>query len=394
MTIRDIAARGFTAGVEAYERGRPGYPADAARVITEVLDLRPGRTILELGAGTGKLTRLLAPSGARVLALEPVPAMRAKLAQTVPAAQVMDGTAESIPLPGASVDAVVVAQAFHWFDAIRALSEVHRVLRPGGRLLLAWNRRDESVSWVRELGDRVRTLAGDEPQVRDDAWRRSLARCALLGSWESWTTTHAQALTREGVLDRAASVSYVAAASPEARAEVLAGVLAAIDADPATAGRETVELPYRTEVMWAGRRTIEPGDEGVVASVNLGSGGVPKPPVDGARILAGGLEGDGHHEPEPVHGGPDAAVSLYAQEAIERVREDGHEAFPGACGENLTLLGIDWAALAAGDRLAVGDLEEGALLELTGLASPRRYARVLREGPGEPGMSVRRVPPG
>jgi MOSC domain-containing protein YiiM len=218
------------------------------------------------------------------------------------------------------------------------------------------------------------------------------------------------------VLDRVASVSYVAAASPEARAEVLAAVLAALDADPATTGRESVELPYRTEVMWAGRRTIEPGVEGVVASVNRNSGGVPKPPVDGAPILARGLEGDGHHEPEPVHGGPDAAVSLYAQEAVERVREDGHAAFPGAYGENLTLLGIDWAALAPGVVLAIGDGPEGARLELTRYAAPcqtighwftdrriariavgphpadaRWYARVLREGPVTPGMAVRRI---
>ena len=155
--------------------------------IVERLDLRPGRTVLELGAGTGKLTTRLVPTGARIVALEPVPGMRTKLAAALggaPGVEIVDGTAEAIPLPAGSVDAVVAAQAFHWFDAIRALSEIHRVLRPGGRFVLAWNRRDESVPWVKALGDRIRTLAGDEPQVWDAGGARRFggARCSSRGT--------------------------------------------------------------------------------------------------------------------------------------------------------------------------------------------------------------------
>ncbi len=411
-TVHDTAARGFTAAADAYERARPGYPADAVAAIVERLDLRPGRVLLELGAGTGKLTRLLVPSGVRILALEPVPAMRAKLATAVPSAELIDGAAEAIPLPAVSVDAVVVAQAFHWFDTIRALSEIHRVLRPGGHLLLAWNRRDESVPWVRAMGDLLRELEAGEPR----GWRGVLEACALFESLRSVSFRYAQQLTRAGVLDRVGSISHVAAADSATREAVLARLTTVLDTSPDTAGRQVVELPYDTEVMWAARRSIAPGDAGIVATVNVNGGGVPKPPVAGTRILGLGLEGDGHTEPEPVHGGPTAAVSLYAQEAIERVREDGHAAFPGAYGENLTLLGIDWAALRGGDRLALGDGEQGALLELTKQASPcqtiahwfveqriarisqkvhpedaRWYARVLREGPVAPGMAVRRI---
>lgn len=415
-TVHDTAARGFTAAADAYERSRPDYPADAVATIVERLDLRPGRVVLELGAGTGKLTRLLLPSGARILALEPVVAMRAKLVAAAPSVELIDGAAESVPLPAVSVDAVVVAQAFHWFDAIRALSEIHRVLRPGGRLLLAWNRRDETVPWVRAMGDLVHALEAGEPQVRDEAWRGALARCALFGPFESAAFRHVQTLTIEGVLDRVASISYVAAADPSTRATLLSAMEAVLRTDPETAGRDRVEMPYDTEVMWAERRSPAPSSMGVVASVNVNAGGVPKPPIDGTRILTLNLEGDGHDEPEPVHGGPTAAVSLYVQEAIERVREDGHAGFPGAYGENLTLLGIDWATLRAGDRLALGDADDGALLELTQHASPcqtiahwfverriarisqmvhpedaRWYARVLREGPVAPGMTARRI---
>jgi MOSC domain-containing protein YiiM/SAM-dependent methyltransferase len=430
-TIHPAAARGYAETADLYERARPGYPDDALAAIVEGLGLRAGRTMLELGAGTGKLTRRLAPAGGRIVALEPVAGMRAKLAAVVADAtghdgdaevDIIDGTAEAIPLPNASVDGVVAAQAFHWFDAIRALSEVHRVLRPGGRFVLAWNRRDESVPWVKAIGDRIRTLAGDEPQVWDDRWPAALRRCALFEPWQQADFRQSHRLTRAGVLERVASVSFVAAAEPSAQAEVLADVEALLRDDPATAGREVIDLPYDTQVMWATRRSIDPGLEGVVASVNLNRGGVPKPPVDGTWIRTLGLDGDGHHNPD-VHGGPTAAVCLYPQEAIERVRADGHQAFPGSYGENLTLLGIDWSRLRDADRLELGDPggseadgSLGPLLELTQYATPcatqapwfvegriarishrvrpedaRWYARVLREGPVRPGMAVRVV---
>lgn len=417
-TIHPVAARGFDAGAGVYERARPSYPPQAVEMLVDRLGLQPGRTVLELGAGTGKLTRLLVPSGARILALEPVAGMRARLADAAPGVEVLEGTAEAIPLPGGSVDAIVAAQSFHWFDAIRALSEAHRVLRPGGVLGLAWNFRDESVPWVRELGALIHRLADGEPRARGGSWRDEIARCGLFEPFVSAELPNVQRLTHDGVLERVASVSYVAAADPAARGALLDEVAKLLGGDPETAGRVEVDLPYTTEIMWAGRRTIAAGGEGVVASVNVNAGGVPKPPVDDARILRRGLDGDGHTNPEPIHGGPDAAVCLYAQEAIERVREDGHQGFPGAYGENLTLLGIDWAALAPGDRIEIGEAGGGgAILELVDDSTPcqsiahwftagrisriswkahpedaRWYARVLREGPVAPSMPVRILP--
>src|SRR5690606_25154234 len=132
--IPDAAAEGFGRGAEAYESARPSYPPDAVGEIATVCDVGPGRRVLDLAAGTGKLTRLLVPTGAEVVAVEPVAEMRAVLSAVLPGVEALDGTAEAIPLPDASVDAVTVAQAFHWFDPPVALAEIARVLRPGGTL--------------------------------------------------------------------------------------------------------------------------------------------------------------------------------------------------------------------------------------------------------------------
>lgn len=415
-SIHHAAARGFSAGVEAYERARPSYPPEAVETIVEKLGLAPGQTLLELGAGTGKLTRLLAPTGVRILAVEPVEAMRAKLRDVVPGVELVDDTAEAIDLPNASVDAIVVAQAFHWFDAIRALSEMHRVLRPGGRVALVFNRRDESVAWVEGLGEAIRRISSGEPQVWGGDWHDALGRCGLFGPWQTERSRQVQRLTQDGVMDRVASVSYVAAASPEVREAVLGEVRALLASDPLTAGQDEVELPYNTDVLWAPRVSIESGAAGIVASVNANGGGVPKLPVDAAAVGPLGLLDDAHSEPEPIHGGPNQAVCLYAQEAIERVRADGHQAFPGSFGENLTLVGIDWASLKAGDRLVFGEGDAALELKLTSPAGPcqtiahwfveariarispkvnpkdaRWYARVLREGEVAPGMQVQLV---
>ena len=421
-TVNPLAAAGFGAGADAYERARPTYPPDAVAALVERLDLREGRTVLDLGAGTGKLTRLLAPTGVRVLALEPVAAMRAKLAAAVPQAELLDGTAEDIPLPNGSVDAVVVGQAFHWFDAVRALSEIHRVLRPGGRLALAWNFRDESIPWVARLGELMHPLASATPQARTHVWRAALRRDGLFEPFETLAFHHVHRLDEAGLRERVASVSFVAAADPAVREALLDEVSALVHSEGGPLAEADAEadadglfgLPYETELVWATRRTIEPGTSGVVVTVCQNGGGVPKAPVEDAHAGRLGLDGDAHTEPEDIHGGPDRAICLYSQEAIERVRADGHQAFPGAYGENVVLLGIDWAQLREGDRVELGEPGEGPLMELTRYATPcqtiahwfterrisrisqkvnpqdaRWYARVLREGRVEPGMPAR-----
>src|SRR5262245_50425100 len=154
-------AHSFGGVADAYERGRPSYPAEAVRWL---LGERP-RTLLELGAGTGKLTSVLVELGHDVHATDPDEAMLALLEEKLPGVRTAVASAEEIPLPDASVDAVIAAQAFHWFDLDRALPEIARVLRPGARICLLWNQRNEKIPWVRRLG----ALIGTQEQLRDPA---------------------------------------------------------------------------------------------------------------------------------------------------------------------------------------------------------------------------------
>ncbi|MGH9279466.1 MAG: class I SAM-dependent methyltransferase, partial [Acidimicrobiales bacterium] len=142
--------------------------------VVDLLGLWPGRTVLDLAAGTGKLTRLLVPSGARVVGVEPLAEMRAELAGVLPEVEAVEGTAEAIPLGDGTADAVTVAQAFHWFDGARALDEIHRVLRPQGGLAMLWNVRDRTVEWVNRLADITEPYA-DAPRYRTGEWREAFA---------------------------------------------------------------------------------------------------------------------------------------------------------------------------------------------------------------------------
>jgi len=369
MTIHESAAKGFAAGADAYERGRPEYSVEAIDALTRELGIGPGKRVLDLAAGTGKLTRQIAPSGAEIVAVEPIAEMRAKLEAVIPDVEAIEGTAEGIPLPNHSVDAVVVGQAFHWFDGVRAVSEIRRVLGPGGALGLIWQARDPRLPWIERLDEIIDRADDGHPRFRTMGWRESFDRTALFEPLQSGDFETVQRGSPETIVDRVASISYVAAMSEARRHLVLDQVRDLLATDPETASNEVVELPYKAHVYWT-RPTIAPAgpSTGLVASVNTSPGGVPKRAIAGARVHWRGLEGDAHSQPQPIHGTPEQAVCLYAFEAIERVRADGHQAFPGAYGENVTLLGLEWGGLRHGDRLRIGS--EGPLLLLTDYATP------------------------
>jgi ubiquinone/menaquinone biosynthesis C-methylase UbiE len=231
--IHRAAAEGFSRSAEAYERGRPEYPDAAIEHVVELM--RPGATVLDLAAGTGKLTRPLVAAGLRVVAVEPVAEMRAAL----PGA--LEGTAEAIPLADGSVDAVTVGQAFHWFDGDAALAEIARVLRPGGLLALVWNRRVDTDPLNKAIEELVAPYRGDTPGHRGP-WRAAFDRTSAFTPLEEAAFEHPVVQDADSLEARVGSISFIAALDPAERAGVL-------ERARAIAGDGEVTIPYRTEVL-------------------------------------------------------------------------------------------------------------------------------------------------
>jgi SAM-dependent methyltransferase len=241
--VHRIAAKGFGSSAEAYERGRPGYPAEAVEWLRERLDLGQGRRVIDLAAGTGKLSRALAATGAEVVAVEPVEEMRALIDAPI---RSVEGTAERIPLPDSSADAVTVAQAFHWFDGEAALAEIHRVLRPGGHLVLVWNVRlldDPGQAAVEEL---ISPYTGEIPRHRSGEWRKPIEASEKFGPLEERGFPNDQSLDADVLVDRVASTSAIAALDTAEREALLERVRALAAGGPVT-------LRYLCEVQLARR---------------------------------------------------------------------------------------------------------------------------------------------
>lgn len=239
-------ARGpYTAFAEvagAYERGRPGYPEEAVRWLAG----SEPRDVVDLGAGTGKLTRALVELGHRVTAIEPLPEMLELLPAAAPGAGAILGSAEIIPLPDAFADVVTCAQAFHWFDHAVALPEIARVLRPGGRLALVWNTRDDAEPWVARLS----AIIGSESVGVEDGYP-PIDESGLFGPVETSVFRFDQLLDRETLLELVLSRSYCAKLPPAEREPILEAVGRLYDEE---AGPDGLRLPYLSECFRAPRR--------------------------------------------------------------------------------------------------------------------------------------------
>jgi SAM-dependent methyltransferase len=253
LHVHQAAVEGYGQGAQIYARGRPGFPPQALEWLRQDLRLEPGKLALEIGAGTGKFTKLLTQTGADVVAVEPVAAMLAQLAAEQPLVRTLRATAQELPIASASVDAVICAQSFHWFASVQSLAEIHRVLKPGGTLGLIWNVRDQSVGWVAELTRIMAPFEGDAPRYDHGEWR-AVFPAPGFGLLLERSFPHAHIGSPEQVIaDRIASVSFIAALDEASRSAVLDEVRALIAATPALAGHGSVAMPYVTRAYWCHR---------------------------------------------------------------------------------------------------------------------------------------------
>ncbi|MEO7077478.1 MAG: class I SAM-dependent methyltransferase, partial [Rhodococcus sp. (in: high G+C Gram-positive bacteria)] len=255
MGVDSRATSGFRAVAEDYETGRPTY-ADVSidRIFTD-LELSISSRVLDLAAGTGQLSRMFRSRVGSVVAVEPVHGMRERIKTTTPGITVLDGTAESIPLPDSDVDAVVVGEAFHWFETATATSEIARVLKPSGGLGLLWNTPIWTVDTTPWLQDLRRILshhkesAGEYPA--GVTWQKALESTRLFETLQHTNATHEQSLGHDAFLAQVASWSWVANLPEAARRTALNEVAELVR----PLGR--IVIPYRTD-LYVGRRQSAP----------------------------------------------------------------------------------------------------------------------------------------
>jgi ubiquinone/menaquinone biosynthesis C-methylase UbiE len=251
MDVHEMAASAFGTQAENYERARPGWPAEAVAALIERFD---AHTVLDLAAGTGKLTRLLVDHAGEVIAVEPVDGMRAVLEQQVPGARILKGTAEAIPLGDESVDAVFVAEAFHWFDLARAPGEIARVLRPGGGLAVLWNRPGATVEWVDEVYETLKAhRRGHNQMPHQVPWQESLE--AMFGPLALEEVDNQHVVDRELMLANLTSHSTIGSLPPDRLEAALAAAREVMERH----GIDQARIPIRTHIYTAQKRS---GDSG------------------------------------------------------------------------------------------------------------------------------------
>jgi SAM-dependent methyltransferase len=243
MSLHPLAEQ-FGSVADAYERGRPEYRPAVVGAIAAELRLGPRARVLDLAAGTGKLTRALLACGLDVIAVEPQAALRERLEAVVSPESVHDGLAEAIPLPDASVDAVTVADAIHWFDHAAAIEEIRRVLRPGGGLAVLWTLPDwRGASWADALGSLMQDVRPEHPAFDGPRWQDAVHAAGGWAPVREIRVTTAHAANAEGIVDYLKSVSWVAAMDEDRRAETVARIEALV-----SGGETPPEMPIHVVV--------------------------------------------------------------------------------------------------------------------------------------------------
>ncbi|KAF1011208.1 MAG: putative methyltransferase [Pseudomonas fluorescens] len=253
--VHKAARQGFSTEAGTYAQGRPDYPGELAGWLSNALQITAQSTVIDLGAGTGKFTRLLSTLTSQLIAVEPVAAMGEQLLRQLPHVRLVPGTAQAIPLEPATADALVCAQAFHWFATEAALADIHRVLKPHGHLGLVWNVRDESVDWVAAITEIITPYEGDTPRFHTGQWRQAFSGRYFSAPQVTCFPYNHVGSPQEVIMDRFLSVSFIAALPEDKKARVAGQLLDLIQSHPALRGRDSVAFPYQTQAYACRRLT-------------------------------------------------------------------------------------------------------------------------------------------
>jgi ubiquinone/menaquinone biosynthesis C-methylase UbiE len=253
MTNKDVLAMamdGFAKAASMYEGNRPSYPNEAIEHIKS-LSINP-TIIVDLGAGTGILTRLLSTIGAQqIIAVEPVSSMREKL-QLIPSiTQILDGTGEHIPLEDNTVDIITCGQSFHWFATDQAVAEMHRILKPNGILALVWNvRDDEQLEWGKQIQTIAVRHSAEAPLYKTMHWKKAFDKQTLFSPLEHQEFHYVQRATRDKIVNITLATSYIVVLPDDRKVQIEKEIRQILDDSEELRDQQEFDTPYVTHVYW------------------------------------------------------------------------------------------------------------------------------------------------
>lgn len=248
--IHISAQTGYSKASSIYQSGRPTYPKQLIPWLHDTLHITSAMTLVDLGAGTGKFTAILADTKAEIIAVEPVVEMLGQLQTSFPDVQTLQASATEIPLADNSVDVVFCAQAFHWFASAEVLAEIRRILKPQGYLGLIWNARDETHDWVAQLTRIMAPYKAGTPSYYQAEWRKFFPAKGFSGLQKQVFEHYHQGTFQNVVIDRAMSVSFIAALPESEQVKVRQQITEMAGHYPELADKENITFPYKTNVFW------------------------------------------------------------------------------------------------------------------------------------------------
>lgn len=250
--MHKTAQSGYSKSDLNYDDGRPEYPKTAIDFLVGQLQLGANAAVLDLAAGTGKLSKCLQDFFPSFVALEPLDAMRAQLQKNLPEIKAASGSAEKIPFPNASFDAVFVGTAFHWFRAEDAYQEIHRVLKPGGGLALIWSAwsKTEIPDWLAEIRSIIEPLGKGVPRYKTMEWKSPFGKMRLFSELKNKNFDYPVSCTREQICARYLSTSFIAALDAAEKSNLRAEIMAILGKYESADGKKHFRVPYQIDAYW------------------------------------------------------------------------------------------------------------------------------------------------